>query len=195
MVDWGGEMNAVVAILMGISLAACAGLRAFLPLLAVGLAVRMNLWEVQPWLQWVSTNEALITFGVASLLEIAADKVPVLDHALDTFHTVARPVAGALAAMGAVSQVSPVFAVALGLIVGAPLAGAFHLTKASTRVGSTALTAGTANPILSFVEDAVAVIGVITALVAPVLAFLVVLISGILIYRVVRGHRARRAAI
>lgn len=73
------DMQSVAAIAMGISLAACAGLRAFLPLLAVGIATRMEWWPVQPWLEWVGTNEALITFGVATILEILADKVPVLD--------------------------------------------------------------------------------------------------------------------
>src|SRR5688572_23253463 len=105
------EVSAVLAVLMGVSLAACAGLRAFLPLLAVGLAARLGWWPVQPWLEWISSNEALITFGVASLLEIVADKVPVLDHALDAVHTVARPIAGALAAMGSAYQVSPTFAI------------------------------------------------------------------------------------
>ena len=192
MASWGGEANALMAVLMGVSLAACAGLRAFLPLLAVGVAARWGWWPVQPWLQWIGSNEALITFGVASILEIAADKVPVLDHALDTFHTVARPIAGALAAMGAAYQVNPVFALALGIIVGAPLAGSFHVTKASTRVASTTLTAGTANPVLSVAEDFAAVFGVILAIVAPVLAFLGVLIVGALIYRFVRSRRPRQ---
>src|SRR5688500_9768164 len=146
------DIQSVAAIAMGISLAACAGLRAFLPLLAVGIATRMEWWPVQPWLEWVGTNEALITFGVATVLEILADKVPVLDHGLDVFHTVARPVAGALVAMGSFYQVSPAMAVALGIIVGAPIAGSFHLTIARTRVASTATTGGFANPVLSFIE-------------------------------------------
>ena len=116
-------MQEAAAILMGVSLAACAGLRAFLPLLAVGIAARMGWFPVQDWLKWVATNEALITFGIATVLEVAADKVPVVDHALDAFHTVARPVAGAMVAMGSFYQVSPTYAVALGIIVGAPIAG------------------------------------------------------------------------
>src|SRR5688572_33358031 len=127
-------MAEITAVLMGISLAACAGLRAFLPLLAVGIASRMGWIPVQPWFEWVGSNEALITFGAATVLEILADKVPLLDHALDTFHTVARPVAGALVAMGSFYQFSPSFAVALGIIVGAPLAGTFHAAKAGTRL-------------------------------------------------------------
>jgi uncharacterized membrane protein len=182
----------VTALLMGVSLAACAGLRAFLPLLAVGIATRMEWWPVQPWLAWIGTNEALVTFGVATVLEILADKVPVLDHALDTFHTVARPVAGALVAMGSFYQVSPTAAIALGIIVGAPLAGGFHLTKAGTRLASTTTTGGLANPFLSLLEDVVAIFGVVLALVFPVLAGLLLLSIGVLIFRWVRSRRQKR---
>jgi uncharacterized membrane protein len=185
-------MQAAAAILMGVSLAACAGLRAFLPLLAVGIAARMGWFPVQDWLKWVATNEALITFGIATVLEVAADKVPVVDHALDAFHTVARPVAGAMVAMGSFYQVSPTYAVALGIIVGAPIAGGFHLTKASTRLASTGTTAGFANPVLSFLEDVVAFSGVILSLVAPVLAALGLVGIAFLIHRWVQSYRARK---
>jgi len=184
-------MNAITPILMGVSLAACAGLRAFLPLLALGVGVRMGWMPVQPWLEWAGSNEALITFGVATLLELLADKVPVLDHALDTFHTFARPVAGALVAMGAFSQVSPEYATVLGIILGAPIAGGFHLAKAGTRVVSTTTTAGFGNPVLSIIEDIVAFVGVVMALLAPVLAAIGVLLIGVFTLRWLRGRRWR----
>jgi uncharacterized membrane protein len=184
-----GEWGAVAAVLMGVSLAACAGLRAFLPVLAAGLAVRMGWWTVPHGMDWMGSTEALIIFGVATVIEVLADKVPFLDHALDTFHTVVRPVAGALVAAGAFSQLSPGYALALGIIVGAPIAGAFHLSKASTRAVSTALTAGTGNPFLSLVEDLIAAAGVFLALVAPVIAALLI---GALAFGVIRWLRARR---
>lgn len=56
-------METLIAIAMGISLAACAGLRAFLPLLAVGVASRMNWLPIQEGFQWIGSNEALITPG------------------------------------------------------------------------------------------------------------------------------------
>ena len=185
-------MEFAAALLMGISLAACAGLRAFLPLFAVGLATRMEWWPVQSWFEWIGTNEALITFGVATVLEIAADKVPLLDHALDTFHTFARPVAGALVAVGALHQLPPAYAVAAGIIVGAPIASAFHFTRAGTRLASTATTAGFANPVLSVIEDVVAFFGVVLALLAPVLAAAGIFLVGLLIRRQALALQARR---
>lgn len=182
-------MEVVPAILMGISLAACAGLRAFLPLLAAGLAVRMEWWHVQPWLQWMGSTEALVTFGLATLLEVLSDKVPILDHALDVFHSFARPVAGALVAMGAFYQGSPLYATALGIILGAPLAGGFHFARAGTRVASTATTGGVANPVLSSIEDMLAATGVLFALIAPIVTFLALLALAVVIFRWKRGRR------
>ncbi len=179
----GNELQMVMAVLMGISLAACAGLRAFLPLFAAGVSVRMGWWPVEPWFQWAGSNEALICFGIATLLEVVADKVPILDNALDIFHTVARPVAGSLVAIGAFSQISPTYSVALGIIVGAPIAGSFHIAKASTRAASTSFTAGIANPVLSALEDIVAVLGTFLALVAPLLTFIALILLGAGIYR------------
>jgi hypothetical protein len=186
-------MAEITAVLMGISLAACAGLRAFLPLFAVGLGVRMGWFPVQSWFEWVGTNEALITFGAATVLEALADKVPLLDHALDAFHTVARPVAGAMVAMGSFQQFSPTLAVALGIVVGAPLAGTFHLTKAGTRLLSTHTTAGLGNPVLSVAEDVFAVIGVVLALVAPIVAVALLAALGWTVFRWVQRRRMPRA--
>ena len=183
-------MNEIIALAMGISLAACAGLRAFLPLFAVGVATRFGWLPVQPWLHWVGSNEALITFGVATVLEVLADKAPVVDHALDVFHTVARPLAGAVVAMGSFYQVSPTYAVALGIIVGVPLAGGLHVAKAGTRVASTSLTAGLGNPVLSLLEDILAVLGVLLSLVAPILAVLVLGAAALLFIRWLQRRRA-----
>jgi hypothetical protein len=47
----------------GIGLAACAGLRAFLPLFLVSAAARMGWAEPAAPFQWLSTWPALITLG------------------------------------------------------------------------------------------------------------------------------------
>ena len=52
------------------------------------------------------------------------------------------------------SELSPLQATVLGLIAGGTAAGAVHLAKAKLRLASIVTTAGTANPLLSFVEDA-----------------------------------------
>src|SRR5919201_375667 len=91
----------VPAVALAIGLAACAGLRAWLPLLLTGGLVRAGVLEIGPSFSFLATNRALILFGVASVVEIVADKVPAVVHALDVLGTVLRPVAATvLAASG-----------------------------------------------------------------------------------------------
>jgi hypothetical protein len=83
--------------------------------------------------------------------------------------TVLSPVAGAIAALAALQGWPAPFALALAIIVGAPIAGGFHAIGALTRVKSSATTAGTANPVLSVIEDVAAVAMVVLAFVVPLL--------------------------
>ena len=80
-------MDAISAALFGLLLAACAGLRAFLPVLAAGLGARLMDLPLPPQLEWLTRTEALLVFAVATLLEILGDKVPVVDHLLDSVQT------------------------------------------------------------------------------------------------------------
>ena len=97
LVPYASRVSYLVAIAAGIVLASSAGLRAFVPLFAVGVASRTFGWDVATQMQWLASNTALTCFGIASALEIAADKIPVVDHALDAVHTIIGPIAGALA--------------------------------------------------------------------------------------------------
>lgn len=152
------ELNWMHAVLLGLGLAASTGLNTFLPLLMLALAAHFNVFDVNlgEGFVWLSSDAALAALGIASLVEVVGDKIPVVDHALDTVGTVARPAAGALAA-ASVFGGDPTTAALLGLVIGAPTAFGFHVAKASTRVGASATTFGVANPILSVIEDALAV--------------------------------------
>lgn len=123
------------------------------------------------------------------MAEVLADKIPVLDHALDIVHSIARPAAGALAAAGAFYTLSPTYALARGIILGAPLAGGLHFTRAGTRVASTATTGGLGNPVLSTLEDVAAGVGVVLALVAPLLTLVAIAGAAFFLFRWLRGRR------
>ena len=62
------------------------------------------------------------------------------------------------------------------MIVGAVLAFMTHITKASTRIASTATTAGLLNIVLSIVEDIGVVIATLLSLFAPVVMFVIVIL-------------------
>ena len=104
-----------------------------------------------PWFHFLQGNRALVLFGVATLLELAGDKVPVLDHALDAVSTLLRPAAGALLAASMLGPVSdPLTALVLGIRGrGRPHCPVPHAAKTGLRLASSSFSAGLANPVLS----------------------------------------------
>jgi hypothetical protein len=85
-------------------------------------------------------------------------------------------------------------AVVLGLIGGGTIAGMVHVAKGTTRVASTAMTGGLANPALSLFDDVLAVGGIILAVLAPIIAAIIVLVILIGGIRLLLGRRRRAAA-
>ncbi len=185
----------VLPALLGLGLAAAAGLRAFLPLLLLALAARFELFgvDLNAKAEWLGSDAALITLGLATALELAADKVPVLDHALSALGTVTRPVAAVLAAGSVFAGVDPMVAAVAGLVIGAPTALAFHAAQSGTRLASTATTGGLLNPLVSIAEDLLAFATVLLALAAPLLVPLALLALLWLIWRLVKAVRRRVA--
>jgi hypothetical protein len=178
----------VLAVCVGVALAACSGLRAFVPLLASGLLARSGHYELGEHLQWLSSTPALVALSIAALVEFVADKVPALDHALDVAQTPVRTVAGMLVAMAACSHAFPMWAaVLLGIVAGGGTALGVHATKATVRAGSTVTTAGLANPVISTLED----VGcAVVSFLAPVLAAVALLASLVALAAVFFGVRA-----
>lgn len=181
----------IAAAAAGVGLAACSGLRAFLPLLLAGLAARFLDWPLAPEVAWLASTAVLVALFVATVVELIADKVPILDHALDAVHTVLGPAAAVLTSVSAWAHLTPQHAVLVALLAGAPIALGVHALAAVTRVKSTVLSAGAANSALSVVEDAATVSGVALAVAAPtVLAVVLVLLLGIaLLWAVARARR------
>jgi len=172
------------AVALAVALAACAGLRALLPILLTGLVARMGWLPLGKPFGFLSTNWALLLFGIATVLEILGDKIPAVDHALDTVHTILRPLAGSMLAAAALSSVSdPATSIALGIILGAPTALVPHAAKATARVISTATTGGLANPVISVMEDVGTVALFVFAVVVPVVVALMMVLVTVLVLR------------
>jgi hypothetical protein len=179
------------ALALAIALAASAGLRAWLPLLLAGGLARWGVLDLGPSFQFLASNKALILFGVATAVELVGDKVPAVDHVLDTFGTVLRPAAGALLAASVLGTVSdPLTSVVLGTAVGAPSALVPHAAKSALRLASTATTAGLANPLLSLLEDVISIVTFVLAVLAPLV---VVAVLGLTLYLASRWLRRRAA--
>jgi hypothetical protein len=156
---------------LALALAACAGFRAWLPLLMAGGLARAGLLELGSTFGFLSSNKALALFALATVIEIVGDKVPAVDHTLDALSSVLRPAAGAVLAASVLGRVSdPLTAWVLGVVVGGPTALVPHAAKSALRVASTTFTAGLANPLVSLLEDASTVALFALAVVAPLVA-------------------------
>lgn len=185
-------MTPLEGVLTGVALAAAAGFRTFLPLLAAGVAIRYAGIAVPEPLSWASSDGGLLVLGVATVLEVVADKVPVLDNLLDVVQTVLRPAAGLLLTVGFASELSPAAAWTLGILVGAPTALGVHSTRAAARGASTGVTGGMANPLLSLLDDGAAVLLALLAFLVPLVAVALVVLGAALAVRWWVRHRRRK---
>jgi len=186
----------VLPALLGLGLASATGLRTFLPLLALALAAKFELFGVRlnEQMDWLVSIPAIAALGVATLVEFVGDKIPAVDHALDSLGFVARPVAGAVAAGSVFWGVDPLVAAVAGVVVGAPTALAFNTAKAGGRAASTATTAGLGNPILSLLEDILSLVTVALALLAPLLVPVLLVVMLLVVIRLTRRFRRRAPA-
>ena len=185
----------VLPALLGLGLASATGLRTFLPLLMLALAAKFEMFGIRlnDQMDWLDSWPAISALAVAAVAEFAGDKVPAVDHALNAVGYVTRPIAGAVAAGSVFWGVDPATAAVAGIIVGAPTALAFNAAQTGVRVGSTATTGGLGNPIVSLIEDVLAVLTVIIAFLAPVIIPLVLVILAIVVFRLAKRIRERPA--
>ena len=185
-----GELLSVLA--LAIALAATAGLRAWLPLLLAGGLCRLGVLDLGPSFEFLASTKALVLFGVATAVELVGDKIPAVDNALDVLGTPLRPAAGALLAASVLGTVTdPLTSIVLGTAVVAPSALVPHAAKAALRAASTSVTGGLANPLLSFLEDAISIVTFILAVLVPLV---VVAALGMTLYLASRWLRRHRAA-
>ncbi|MEL7476492.1 MAG: DUF4126 domain-containing protein, partial [Cyanobacteria bacterium J06555_12] len=151
-------------VFLGLTLAATAGLRAWLPLLALSVLGHLDVIPLNEQLAWLASPTAIVVLAIATVLEIAADKIPAVDHTMDTLGVVIRPIAGALAMSAAIADVNPLIAITLGIAAGGTSAEVVELSKATTRVVANVTSFGIGGRALSIAEDGLAIGGIILGL-------------------------------
>jgi hypothetical protein len=195
----------MLEILTGSGLAVAAGLNAYIPLLVLGLAGRfLDFVHLPDQWTWLSNPWVLAILGVLLIIEIVADKIPVVDSINDWIQTIVRPVAGGIAfGTGSTSGTAVVKDPAtfftsfawVPIAIGVLLALATHLTKMASRPVMNAVTVGAAAPVVSTVEDFSSVILSFVALLVPILvifAIIGVIVGFVALFR--RRFRKRREA-
>jgi hypothetical protein len=180
----------IVSVLAGLALAAAAGFRAFVPLLAAGLGIHFGAVEPAAGLQWLGEPVVLVALAAATVLEVAAYYVPGVDHVLDV---VAAPVAIAAGIIAAAAMLTdlPDWARWLVAIAGGGSATfVVHGLTSLVRAKSGLATAGLGNPVVATGELAGATGIALAAIVAPLVA--VVLLATVLAVALLAIRRRRR---
>src|SRR6187431_1705563 len=129
--------------LTGTGLAVAAGLNAYIPLLVLGLAGRfLDFVDLPANWAWLENEWVLVILGVLLVIEIVADKIPVVDSINDWIQTIVRPASGGIAfgtgsgSTTAVVQDPATFFTSnawVPIVVGVLLALATHVTKMVAR--------------------------------------------------------------
>ena len=181
-------------VLTGMGLAMPAGLNAYIPLLAIGIADRyFGLINLAAPYDLIATPAGLAIIAALLVVEVVADKVPLVDHLNDLIQSAVRPTSGAVVMMAStepVDYVNPIVSLLLGLT----LAGVVHLVKMAIRPAITATTGGVGNPIVSAAEDGAAIASSIIALIAPVLVGIMLFGLAIALIWLLRNRRRKRLA-
>ncbi|MGB6754621.1 MAG: DUF4126 domain-containing protein [Xanthobacteraceae bacterium] len=175
-----------LSIVLGVALAAATGFRVFLPLLVVSAASYTGHLTLDDNFAWLGTSSALIMLSVASLAEILAYYVPVVDNLLDTLAIPAAAVAGIIVSAAVMTDVPPMIKWTAAVVAGGGVAGLTHGVTGLVRAHSTVLTGGLGNVIIATMELGGALSITFLAFVAPVAAVALIIAILWLMHRLVR---------
>ncbi|WP_047865293.1 DUF4126 domain-containing protein [Rubrobacter aplysinae] len=187
------DMNTLEIVLAagtGIGLASVAGIRAFVPLLLAALAARLGLLELPDALSFLSEWAFVGVLVGLAVAEAVLDKFGALDRVLDGVMTPVRLASGAL--LFAVALQSTLWAGAIPeLVAGGVIAAAVSVLKAVLRPPVGSGNVGVSDGFISIMEDAVALVGGVVAILVPLVPLAFVAFFLFFLYRV-RRRRAKK---
>ncbi len=187
-------IETITGLASAFGLSTSAGLNAYIPLLIVAvLAHFTDLVKLEsPW-DLLANPWIIILISVLLVIEVVADKIPAVDTINDSIQTFIRPAAGAIlfaATTQSAIHVHPLVAMGCGVI----LAGGVHAVKMGARPALTMTTAGMANPIVSTIEDIVALVTSLVAVIFPYLILMWALLLITAIVLILQRRSVRRTA-
>jgi hypothetical protein len=144
------EILNAVSVILGSSWTS--GVNLYLTVAGLGIAHRMQ-WITLPGNMDVISHPVIITLAIVLyLVEFFADKIPYVDTAWDSIHTIIRPIGGATLAYLGTSETAPIVQTAMTLM-GGTIALDSHATKASARVAINTSPEPVTNSVASVIED------------------------------------------
>lgn len=160
------------ALMMTLSSGAVSGIRPYLMLFVLGLADRFAHLAAVP--DVMGRTDVLVITGILLVVDFAADKIAYLDSLWDTIHTFVRPIAGGAIGFLLGGETSTTEALVLAFVGGFSALGV-HAAKMGGRAVVNASPEPVSNAVVSFGEDALALVLAIVAVVFPILAGIVAL--------------------
>jgi hypothetical protein len=175
-------METLLSVIVGVGLSAACGFRVFVPLLAISIASLSGHLTLSSGFEWMGTYPALVSFAVATVLEVAGYYIPWVDHFLDIVASPAAVIAGVIAMASSVAGLSPFLRWSLAIIAGGGIAATVQTLTGLTRLTSSATTAGLMNPFVSTAEAVGAMAFSAMALIIPIICAAILLIFLALAY-------------
>ena len=145
-------MEVIIALCLGITLSAACGFRVFVPPLAMSLAAIYGHFPLSSGFEWLGTTEAAIALSIATLLEISAYYIPLIDNLLDTVQIPLAIAIGTVITAATLGHSDPVLQWTLAAIAGGGTAGLMGTLASFTRLASTGVTGGLGNFIVATIE-------------------------------------------
>lgn len=176
-------VSTTLSIITGVALAAAAGFRVFVPLLATGIAIHFGVIEPADGFAWLGEPVALAALGAATLLEIAGYYLPGVDHLLDVVAAPLAFAAGVVVAASVMADIPAWLRWLAAVIAGGGATAAVYSLSSLTRATSATTTGGLGNPVVSTGELAGSILLASLAILAPLLAAAALLALGIVLLK------------
>ena len=187
-------LGGLVAISLGLGLAAASGFRVFLPPLLLSGAINIGIVEPSGQLEMLDGWMSFSVLLLAVILEIGSYLIPWLDNVLDVVASPAAVVAG-IAMMGSVigaeTSFDPIVQWTMAIVGGGGVSGTVQAGTVATRAVSTGTTRGLANPIISVFEAIMAIVVTLLALLAPLFCLIVVIIGTVYASKLILRQRSK----
>ena len=163
------DTELLTAVALGVGLSASTGFRVFIPMLVASIAAHFGILPLTDSFHWLGSWAAIISFGTATVVEVAAYYIPFVDNLLDTVTTPMAVGAGTLLMTSVLPVDNELVKWITGFILGGGAAATIQSGSVISRLTSSKFTAGAGNPVVSTGENVAALGGSILTLFIPLI--------------------------
>ena len=184
-----------LAILTGLGLSVACGFRVFIPPLIASIAAQTGYLELAESFQWLGEWPTLIALSIATVGDVIAHEFPVVDDVLNVVEAPLVPIAATILSVSLLTDMDPLLKWGLAAIAGGGSAGALYVARSFLKSLLNASTAGVSTPVVSLVEDAVAIVTPILVILEPLFVlFLFLVVVGVTALALKKWMGKRRQA-